>query len=102
MTKNEKILSLLGLATRARQITLGEEFVIKMMKKSPQCLVFLAQDSGENIKKKINDKAKTYEATVFGNFTTEEISKAIGKKNRKIVLVTDKGFIKKFLEYVNS
>ena len=97
----DKILNLLGLATRARMITLGEEFVLKQIQ-GDHALVFLASDAGENIKKKITDKAKTYNKVVVSDFTTDELSKAIGKENRKVILVTDKGFIKKFSEYLNS
>jgi ribosomal protein L7Ae-like RNA K-turn-binding protein len=97
----EKILNLLGLATRARMITLGEDFVLKKMQES-NAIVFLASDAGNNIKKKINDKAKTYNITVVSDFSTDEISQAMGKTNRKVVLVQDKGFVKKFTEYINS
>lgn len=97
----EKILNLLGLATRARMITLGEDFVLKKMQES-NAIVFLASDAGNNIKKKINDKAKTYNIIVVSDFSTDEISQAMGKTNRKVVLVQDKGFVKKFTEYINS
>jgi ribosomal protein L7Ae-like RNA K-turn-binding protein len=39
---------------------------------------------------------------MINSFTTDELSKAIGKENRKVILITDKGFIKKFKEYLNS
>ena len=48
-----KILNLLGLAARARMITLGEEFVLKTLPKGPDNLVFLASDAGKNISGKI-------------------------------------------------
>ena len=97
-----KILNLLGLAARARMITLGEEFVLKTLPKSSHNLVFLASDAGKNISGKIINKTDTYGALVIKTFTTDELSKAIGKENRKVILVTDKGFIDKFKEYMNS
>ena len=102
MNSKKKILNLLGLAMRAREIDLGAEFVLKTMAVAPDALVFLGTDVGENLNKKITDKAKTYNVQIINQFTTDELSQAIGKQNRKVVLVTDKGFIKKFLEYVNS
>lgn len=98
----EKILNLIGLAARARMTILGEEVVIKTISNNPNSIVFLAKDSGNNIKKKIRNKTKTYNCYLVEDFTSSELSKTIGKENRKIVLVTDKGFIKKFLEYINS
>ena len=97
----EKTLNLLGLATRARKVIVGEGFVLKGIKE-PNAIIFLASDAGENIKKKINDKANTYNKLVITDFDSDELSNAIGKENRKVVLVTDKGFIKKFTEYINS
>ncbi len=102
MNKDKLILNLLGLATRARKTTLGEEFVLKELGRVSQAIIFLASDAGDNIKKKIDNKTKTFNTTLVTKFTTDELSKAIGKENRKVVLVTDKGFYKKFLEYINS
>ncbi len=97
-----KILNLLGLAARARMITLGEGIVIKTLPKGPNNLVFLASDAGKNISGKIINKTESYGALIINSFTTDELSKAIGKENRKVILITDKGFINKFKEYLNS
>lgn len=97
----QKILNLLGLATRARLITIGVDFVIKEMAKG-NALVFLASDSGNNIRKKIMDKAQTYDIPVYTELNSDELSSAIGKENRRVLLINDKGFIKKFTEYINS
>lgn len=97
----QKVLNLLGLAMRARKVTLGTDFVLKQLQLD-HTLVFLSSDSGENVSKKIMDKAKTYNRLVITGFTSDELSKAIGKENRKVVLVQDKGFVEKFTEYMNS
>ena len=47
-------------------------------------------------------ETKYYDALLVDEFTTIELSKAIGKDNRKVILVSDKGFINKFNEYINS
>jgi len=99
---NQKILNLLGLANRARKITLGEEFVLKELSKNQDNLVFLASDAGKNIKNKIVKKTDYYSVILIDSFTTDELSKAIGKENRKVILVSDKGFNNKFKEYLNS
>ena len=64
--------------------------------------MFLASDAGKNISAKIKNKTKSYGALLINSFTTDELSKAIGKENRKVILITDKGFIDKFIEYLNS
>lgn len=98
----QKILNLLGLAQRARKVVLGEEFVLKGLSKNEHNIVFLASDAGENIKNKILKKTDYYSAFLIDDFSTEELSKAIGKNNRKVILVSDKGFINKFIEYIKS
>jgi len=98
---NPLILNLLGIAMRARKVTLGEEFVLTSMK-NPDVLVFIASDAGANIKKKIENKAIYYKVQVIDSFDTDELSKAVGKNNRKVVLLEDKGFIKKINEYLNA
>jgi len=99
---NEKILNLLGLAFRARKVYLGEGIVLKELANNEFNLVFLASDAGDNIKGKIVNKTKYYKAQLIDSFTSDEISKAIGKENRKVLLVSDKGFIDKFIEYLDS
>jgi len=86
---------------RARKITLGEEFVLNKMK-NPYVLVFVATDAGANIKKKITNRALTYNVQVIDTFHSDELSKAIGKNNRKVVLLEDRGFIKKINEYLQE
>lgn len=97
-----KVLNLLGLAMRARKLVLGVEFVLKELAKPGKPVVFLANDSGDNIKKKVNDKTKIYDFTLITEFSSDELSKAIGKENRRLILVNDRGFCKKFREYLDS
>jgi len=98
----DRVLSLLGLASRAQKLVLGENFVLEQLKHYPESIIFMASDSGQNITKKVQDKAKTYNITVVRDYSSEELSHALGKEHRKLVLVTDKGFCMKFMEYLNS
>lgn len=86
---------------KARKIVLGEEFVLHAMK-NPNTLVLLASDAGANITKKIQNRAIAYNTQVINHLSSEELSKAIGKENRKVILLEDKGFIKKLNEYINA
>lgn len=99
---NQQVLSLLGLAFRARHTVLGEGLVLQQVKHYPNSIIFLANDAGQNITKKVQNKAKTYQITLIEWFSSDELSQALGKQHRKLVLVTDKGFITRFLEYINS
>ncbi len=87
---------------KAGQVVLGEDLVLKAMSCNPGGIVFLANDAGNNITKKINNKSNTFNYTLVHTYSSTELSKAIGKVNRKLVLVSDKGFVKKFKEYLSS
>lgn len=82
----------LGLAYVAKKVVLGTDFVIERLRKKQVYLILLATDASDPTKKKINDKAKTYQTTVVEKYTTDELSQAIGKKNIKVIGVIDKGF----------
>ena len=97
-----KILNLLGLAYRGRYVVLGEELVLKAMSNNPGGIVFIASNSGANITKKIMNKSETYNYTVVNTYDSDELSKAIGKINRRLVLVSEKGFVNKFKEYLST
>lgn len=89
-----RTLGLLGLAARAGGIVDGSERVIEAIKKTPKPLVFLASDAGENTDKKIRDKCAHYRAELNDTFTKETLSKAVGKKNRTVIAVTDQRFVR--------
>lgn len=99
---NQKILNLIGLATRARKVTLGQDAVFAKLPHENHKILFLASDAGNNTKKKVHNKANTYNAILVERFNSDELSKAVGKTNRRIVLVTDRGFISKMKEYLDS
>ena len=90
----QQVLNLLGLAQRAGRLISGEELVVDAIRKGQVKLVFLAQDAGPNLTKKITDKSKTYQVEVVTAFSTLELSIAVGK-SRKVLTVTDAGFTKK-------
>ena len=91
---DKRVLGLLGLAARAGGLVDGSERVINAFNKNPHMIVFLATDAGENIQKKIRNKAAYYHAELNEMFTSSELSKAIGKEKRTVIAVTDKRFIK--------
>ncbi|MGT2951306.1 hypothetical protein BU202_09390 [Streptococcus cuniculi] len=94
LNNQQRILNLLGLAQRAGRLISGEELVVESIQKQKAKLVFLAQDAGPNLSKKITDKSHTYQVEVVTAFSTLELSSAVGKP-RKVLAVTDAGFTKK-------
>ena len=89
-----KILNNLGLCMRAGGLISGEEFVTEGIANKSVKLVFLAHDASDNAKKLINDKAKYYNVEVNEDYSSAELSQAIGKFNRKVIGITDARFVK--------
>jgi len=87
-----KILSTLGLAMRAQKLISGEEFSIELIRKQRAYLVFLASDAGKSTTKRVTDKTRFYNVKLNHELTCSEISQAIGKRNRKVITITNKDF----------
>ncbi len=87
-----KILGHIGLAARARKITSGEDQVLDGIRSHRAKIVFLASDAGVNTTKRITDKSAFYNVMLITEFSTDEITNAIGKTNRKVIAVTDQQF----------
>lgn len=94
MNNLDKLINLLGLAQRAGRLITGEEQVLQAIRKNKVQIVFLANDAGPNLQKKITDKSNYYKIEVSTVFTTLELSTAVGRP-RKVIAVADTGFSKK-------
>ncbi len=91
----DPILQALGLARRAGRIIDGESQVLVSLAKHDQGVVFLASDAGDNIRKKIVDKCRSFGIRLHTNYTSDQLSRALGKLHRKVVLLIDPRFIDK-------
>ncbi|MDY0138462.1 MAG: ribosomal L7Ae/L30e/S12e/Gadd45 family protein [Candidatus Izemoplasmatales bacterium] len=88
----DKVLNLLGLCKKAKLLVSGEMFSLEKIKSKQAKLVFLASDAGVNTRKRVTDKCAFYEVKVITDFSSDEISRSIGKNNRMVVAVLDRGF----------
>jgi len=86
----KKILNLLGLAQRSGNLVSGEEMVVKNIEKAK--IVFLGKDTGPNTTKKIKNKCNHYGVYLNLDYSIDELSHAIGKRNRVVCACLDDGF----------
>jgi len=91
MNDSEKTLSYLGLALRAGKLESGDEGVLKAIRSRSALLVFVASDASENAKKKYRDKCEYYGVPWSAAFDRQQLGRSIGKAERVVVAVTDKG-----------
>ena len=86
---NKKILGLVGLSARARNISFGADSVELQSKKGKVKLIIVAQDSSTRTKDKFIEISKKYKIPIIIIGTIEELSKAIGKNNKAIIGIED-------------
>ena len=89
-----KILNNLGLCFKAGKLIHGTDSVILGIQTKKVKLIFLANDASENTKKKIKDKANYYSVEVNEEYTSSELSGAIGKNGRMVLGIADENFLK--------
>ena len=94
MKNNNKVLSLLGLATKAGKIASGEFSTEKSVKSGKGFLVLVAADASENTKKKFRNMCEFYEVPA----DKEELGKFCGKEFRASLAVQDENFAKAMLK----
>lgn len=102
MDRNKKILSLMGLAVRGRNLTSGEDQVLDAVRSGKALLVVVAEDASDNTKKLFNDKCTYYEVPIRMWGKREELGAAIGKEMRASMAVTEPGFAKKLVTLIDE
>ena len=99
--KNE-ILSLLGLAMKARKCVSGEFTVEKTVKDHKAKLVVIATDTSQASKKSYKDMCAYYHVPIIEEGTKEELGHCIGKEFRAALALTDSGFAESIMKKVTQ
>ena len=102
MNSEEKILSLLGLATRGRNVTSGEDQVLDAIRGGKAFLVIVAEDASDNTKKLFSDKCAYYDIPLKIWGQKERLGHATGKEIRASMAVTEKGFAEKIVTLIEN
>ncbi len=98
---NNKILGLLGLATRAQYIFFGADSVEEQIKKRKVKLVIVATNSSERTKRKFTILCEKYDIPICVFESIDNISKAIGKSNKAIIGIKDLNIAKEIEKIYN-
>ena len=93
MSQN-RVLSLIGLATKAGKITSGEFSTEKSVKTGNADLVIVSEEASENTKKKFRNMCDFYHVPIYFYGTKDELGKAMGKEFRASLAVQDAGLSK--------
>ena len=90
--KNNKALSLIGLATKAGKTVSGEFSTEKSIKTGKGYLAIVAGDSSDNTKKKFRNMCEFYGVPLYILSAKETIGHAVGKEFRASLAVQDWNF----------
>lgn len=99
--KQNKVFSMIGLATRSRKTDSGEFMTEKAVKSGKAYLVIVAQDASNNTKKHFSDMCEFYHVPLFLYGKKEELGHAMGKEMRASLAITDEGFSKALMKLLN-
>ncbi len=102
MVNNQKICGMLGIATKAGKIVAGTEACIQEIEKHNVKLLILAADAADRTKNTFKEKCKEYNVNVYENLTIDEISNSIGKANKAVIGIKDKGFSQAIKKLING
>ena len=96
--KNNKVLSLIGLATKAGKTVSGEFSTEKSVKTGKGFLALVADDASENTKKKFRNMCTYYEVPLYFLSDKESLGRAMGKEFRASLAVQDENFAKAIMK----
>ena len=95
--KNDRILSLLGLAIKSGNLVSGEFMTEKAVKGRKAHLVIVSEEASDNTKKKFKNMCSFYEVPLYFYETMEELGHCIGKTFRASLAVTSEGLAKSII-----
>jgi len=99
---NDRILSLLGLAARGRNLVSGEFSTEKAVKEGKAALVIVSSEASDNTKKMFTNMCSFYDTPICFYGEKEALGHAIGKEMRASVAVTDAGLAASIIKHLEE
>lgn len=100
--RNNRLLSLVGLATKAGKVVSGEFATEKEVKSGRACLAIVADDASDNTKKKFRNMCEFYEVPIYFYGDKVLLGHAMGKEFRASLAILDDGFTKGIIKYLEA
>ncbi len=99
---NDKVLSLLGLAARGRNLVSGEFSTENAIKEGKAALVIVSSEASDNTRELFTNKCAFYKTPIYFYGTKNELGHAIGKEMRASVAVTDTGLAASIMKHLEE
>lgn len=100
--KQNRILSMLGLAARGRNVVSGELQTLNAVKDGSAMLVIVAEDASENTRKLFADKCSFYQVPCKVYDSKASLGRAIGKDIRSSLAIVNAGLAQSVIGYLES
>ena len=97
-----KVLSLIGLSTKAGKIVSGEFSTVKAVKTGKAFFLIVPDDSSDNTKKHFSDMTAFYEVPIYFYSDKVGLGNAIGKEFRASLAVTDENLANAVIKKLQS
>lgn len=91
-SEKNKVLSLLGLATRSRNVVSGGFATENAVKAGKACLVIVSEDASANTEKKFRNMCEFYKVPYYRFGMKENLGHSMGKQDRTSLAITNAGF----------
>lgn len=101
MSQN-KVLSLIGLATKAGKTVSGEFCTEREVKSGSAALVIVADDASDNTKKKFQNMCDYYHVPIYFYKDKDTLGHAMGKQFRASLAILDEGFAKGIRKHMGT
>lgn len=101
MDNRQKVLNLIGLATKARRTVSGEFSTEKAVKDGKAHLVVVSEEASDNTKKMFTNMCTYYKVPICYFGGKSELGHAMGKEMRASLAVIDSGFAQAILKQMN-
>ncbi len=97
---SDKVLNMVGLATKAGKVVSGEFSVEKAIKSNQAFLVMIAADASDNTKKMFRNMCNYRNVPLVHYGDKESLGKCMGKQLRVSIAFLDEGFANAILKQV--
>ncbi len=98
---SDDVLFLLGICRKAGKLISGQDSVERAIKAKKIYLIILSEDSSVNTRKKMKSLCFKESIPMLYWGHSDKLGKAIGKGQRKVIGITDKGLAKEIQRRIN-
>lgn len=102
MDNRQKVLNLIGLATKAGKTASGEFMTEKLIKAGKAYMAVVSEEASDNTRKMFSNMCTYYEVPIYFFGKKSELGHAMGKEIRASLVITDEGFAKAIVKLMNT